>query len=250
MARSFNGSSDNLFYNGAVVSSPFSLGVVGWFKPTTTGGNGDMIWWAGRSDINDTLNSFRLDSSSKIVWQQRDDNSNNNGVAVTSGSYTLNAWNFAAAASVAANNRKVWVNGAGAGTDSTSVGTITTNNTAIGKSQRTSPGNFFNGALSHVAVWDLTGWGANASARLAAFDAAQADMASGTHPGTYTTGLIGLWLLDGAGGLVLELDDSPSGADMTITGTSLVSGPPVNPIGGGGVAIPIFMHHYQMQGAA
>jgi hypothetical protein len=74
--------------------------------------------------------------------------------AQTTTTFILSTWNHACGVFAAANDRRVFLNGGGKGTDSTSRTTSGYDRTCIGALMRASSGNYMSGYIAEAAIWN------------------------------------------------------------------------------------------------
>lgn len=221
-ARSFNGTSDLALRASNVIdvaNTPF--GAVCRFRQNATGASRGLFGWSDSANSSRYVIAF-LNAGGAVSFQWVDNAATSASFSSTT-SAAANTWNLAGVASLGTSERYSWLNGAGRNTNTTTVGATTTNQFFVGcRRLGTTPSLFFNGLIANVAVWDLTNWGANAAARLAAFEQAQAEMAKGVPPSAYPIGRVDLWRLRG------NLSPENGRFPLTLTGTSKATqGPPV-----------------------
>lgn len=105
---------------------------------------------------------------------------------------------------------------------------------------RRGTGEYHDGDVALCGVWGGVTLGATAHANLAS---------GATDLADYTTSQVGAWLMAETGSTDNAADSSGNGNTLTQTGSPIwVADPSLG--GGGGVVIPVFMHHYRQQGIA
>lgn len=154
MSRSFVAASTQYLYStGASPVTTYPVTISAWFKPTTSH-NGTLLDLTHASDNNrialvtDVAGTLSLVSATTGL----------SAGVTSSGTYTTNVWNHAIGVVSGAAARSVLLNGAGGGSNATS---ITTSN--LGRAYAGSlfangshtAGYYFNGLIAHVAVWNV-----------------------------------------------------------------------------------------------
>lgn len=158
MARSLaSTSSQSLYQTASIPTYPYTLAC--WIHPTSdaimapmsvldAGGDGrnyDAIILLS-SGFGTTVRAQSSDAASLAVF------------AVTSTTWTINAWNHVVAVFAAANDRRIYVNGGGKGTE-TSSRSPTMLSVEIGCSSTGAPtfarGNYFNGRIGEATVFNV-----------------------------------------------------------------------------------------------
>jgi hypothetical protein len=135
----------------------------------------------------------------------------------TTTSYSSNAWQHLLLVRAAANDHRVYLNGANKGTDTTSITPLTPDRFSIGARGDTSSGGWFAGLIAYAAVWDVALSDANAISL-------QATTPDNVVPGD----LVAYWPLTSNSSP--EPDDVGSN-DLTVNGATFSSD---NPTFGGG----------------
>lgn len=167
MARDFDGSSQ-YGYVAATVAEPFSI--AGWFQPDGTGVTDVFMalssnvvatnWWIAGVDA----------ASNKIFAQKR--NGASIGSAVSTTTVSAGTWHHFAAVFASNTSRTVYLDGAGKGTNATSVTDPSHNFLTAALVLNGGPGALpFNGKLAELAIWSA-----------ALTDASAAALAAGVSP--------------------------------------------------------------------
>ena len=208
MARLFNdAATEYLRVEQAVLSGvPISVGV----------------WFRRDADAETTLFSLvdkDVDNNGFIIGIRNNAEGNNlfvitdatvGGVAaLTSTGVTNNIWNHALAVFAASNDRRIYLNGAGKGTDNTDRTPAGMDRTAIGYWARKTPLRYMSGDIAEVAVWNgvLT-------------DADAVTLTKGFSPRlVQPQNLVAHWKL------IRGLNDNIGGYNLTATGTTVSDHP-------------------------
>ena len=119
--------------------------------------------------------------------------------AATSTSYVINTWNHVAALFVADDDRRVLLNNAGKGTntsDSVSWAEVGAVKTQVGRAKWSSPHDF-SGLIADAAGWDLSDWpGATAADKATEFERLALPALAARHsPRCFPLGLVAHWEL-------------------------------------------------------
>jgi len=192
-----------------VGSPPFTVSV--WFYSTDDTIN-TVLFYAGDKDDNDDSAFWLRPLSTNVVWWSAIESGAAN--AATTTTFTVNTWNHACAVEASATDRRVYLNGAGKGTNTTSKVPAGIDRTTLTADNDTAQGFPFAGSVAHVAIWNV-----------ALSDAEVNALAKGAHPYTIKRGaLTHYWPIRG---------DSPEidlvgGANLTVSGTPVqIGSPPV-----------------------
>jgi len=86
------------------------------------------------------------------------------GFAASTGTYNLNAWNWACAEFDSDSFRQVYLNAVSGGMDFTNIGFPNLNSTAFGRRNNSNPLEYLNGRIAEAAFWNR--WGDNRPAQL------------------------------------------------------------------------------------
>lgn len=205
MARNFSGSGQYLGYSGvAVTAAPLTMAC--WFNAAAIGstmlslGNS-----AGGSDFE-----ILLGASGAVNAR-----CSPGAAAATSTQATANVWYHAAGVFASSTSRTAYLNGGGAGSNSTSGTPSGLNQTGIGQLWINSHSNLFQGKIAEAAVWNA----ALAAAEIAA-------LAAGALPRhVRPQNLVAYWPLFGL--LSPEPDLSGNGQSLTVTGATAANHAPV-----------------------
>lgn len=154
MSRSFVAASTQYLYStGASPVSSYPVTISAWFKPTTSH-NGTLLDLTHASDNNrialvtDVAGTLSLFSAT----------AGTSAGATSSGTYTTGVWNHAIGVVSGAASRAVLLNGAGGGSNATSIATTGCGRTYVGSlfaNGAHTAGYYFNGLISNVAVWNV-----------------------------------------------------------------------------------------------
>lgn len=153
MARSFDGSNDDLGVASAVVSTtPFTMAC--WFKTNGTPAANQILMKLYNSGV-DNLHRHQLyvDASLRVRVETVDGTSGNNINATAF--FTASAWQHACGVWSSATSRTAYLNGTDAQTNTSSRTPSGLDATVIGAGIDTVPGGFFNGAIMEAAIWNL-----------------------------------------------------------------------------------------------
>lgn len=212
MARSFNSTSHYLEYAGAVRSgNPIS--VAAWFYV------GDVTAYRTIFSLSETAannNYYVLEprgdvSGDPLEWQVRAPAGGVLSVR-TSTSVTANTWHHALGVSASDTDHRVYLNGGGEGSSTSSRAPSGMGRTNIGVYHSNVFDGYFNGNLAFVTVWNVG---------LTAADAAA--LASGVHPFLVRPdAIVAYWPLLGQGSPEPELRGRQ---EMTVTGAAVVASP-------------------------
>jgi len=98
--------------------------------------------------------------------------------AATSTTFTAGTWHHAFGCGVSSTSRFAYLNGGGRGSNASSRTIVGANSIAIGRTNNTTPGNYYDGVVAHVAIWNTAG------SSDAERDAWAVALAAGAHPYT------------------------------------------------------------------
>lgn len=127
--------------------------------------------------------------------------------ATTSTTFSTNVWHHAAGVFASTTSRSAYLNGGGKTTNVTSVSPSSIDTTAVGRTGKQTPADYFDGSIAEVGIWNT-----NLS------DAQVTSLAGGTSPLFIAkANLKGYWPI--FGGRSPERDYSGNGNDLTVNGT-------------------------------
>lgn len=245
MARRLNGSNEYLQRTAAIVARPFAMGC--WFRADGITTN-IVLMSIGSNTVNLQYHDLRLaggDAGDYLKSFSRNSATYDNATTTTSVSSTT-AWYHALCIHASATDRRVYLNGGGKGTNSTSVSPSSADRTLVGALQYgiADIRAWWDGAIAEVAVWDLSGWpGSTDSERADSFEAsALPGLSAGYLPLFFPLGLVAYWPLGGyydandgdhdiVGGLDLTPVNSPTTEDHGMLYVSPATSPIVVPAG-------------------
>lgn len=167
MSRNFTGvNTDRLdVANGIVTAVPITMAC--WFKPVSASANYTLMC----NNDNTTTNRIRLSTGSggsagSVLFAT----GAGSGSSSTSTSFSAAAWSHACGVSSGVASRAVYLNGGGKGTNTVSVTPTGINQFQVGIAAPNT-GQFFNGDMAEVAIWNI-----------ALSDAEAASLATGISP--------------------------------------------------------------------
>lgn len=213
MARLFDDASgDQLESASAIVTgSPFTVTIHG--RSDDGIDNFQMLF--GITDKGVASNHYRMRlriTTPKIEWDAED--AGGESSADTTVGPSANTWFHVAAVEAAADDRRVFLDGANKATNAVSRSPASLDTTSIGVLDDGSPSDRFSGDLGHAALWDA-----------ALIDQNIATVANGWSPRQVVIdNLIGYWPINGQSP---EPNIVGTGTNMTVTGTSVSEEPPI-----------------------
>ena len=155
MARSFNGSSQQIYASSAAATAP-PIAMSCWFWADPTIAQVGTLLSLTRPDPADERFELTVSNSPTLVAAMTRDSSAF-GVAVASTTYSTGVWQHAFAVWYTSTDRKVWLNGGGQGTDGTTCAPAGIAETCLGASRIGSPVWHFKGNLAEAAIWAGSG---------------------------------------------------------------------------------------------
>lgn len=212
MSRSFDrASSQYLEYAGAVAAMPLTLAC--WVYPRDNTNRQVLM------SIADNTSEFRglnLILAGNIAGDPvRADANDGSGIASTSTTYALNAWQHVCGVFAATSSRAVYLDGGGKGTNTGVAATGAPNRTSIGRLSKTTPAYYSDALIAVPAVWSV-----------ALSDDEVALLAAGLRSTMIRPeALVAFWPLYGPGAGP-EWDEIGS-FDLTITGATPADDPPL-----------------------
>lgn len=242
MARSFTAASTQYLEHAAAVATAVPLSIHFWFFPTATAADysGPGIFNNGTTldmfgiQIRGATQTLRAQQSSSAV----------SGNATTTATWTQNAWNAGGGVFALNNLRFVYLNGGNKVQNTTNIATpVGLNRTVIGRRSISTPAQYMEGRLAHVAMWNtgLT-------------DIDMAVLGMGVDPRYIQPAfLIGYWPVWGLHSP--EIDLTPFGRTMTVNNAPpLANDAPVAPFNlrrwGGRQSVPqVSAHRRLLMGA-
>lgn len=154
MSREFNGSNQWLNHTTPVISgTPFSVSC--WFNPdglTTQG----TFWWEGEagsaSDYHEL--QFAGDVAGDPI-RAGTRNGTFNSANSSAGPGAANAWYQAAGVWTSSTDRKAYFNGGNEGSNTTDRTPDFIDESAIGRTNDSTPGNYFDGSIAEMGIWNV-----------------------------------------------------------------------------------------------
>lgn len=219
MSRDLSPSTDYYQADTAIVSGP-PFTVCAWINVDSLAADG-AVFWVGDKDATNDYFVLWVDTTGTVEWSARTGGPTR--TAGTSTSLSVNTWVHVAATAAAADDRAVFLDGGGKGTNTQSSTPSNLDRTAIGRYSDSSPSDYFDGEIAHVSVYDVV---------LA--DALILQLSKGFSPfKTQTQDLIAHWPMSKG---ATDLHDVVGALTLTSNGTpTQTNEPPLlrNPIVGG-----------------
>jgi hypothetical protein len=153
MSRVFSSaSSEAIRFSSFAEISAYPFSIILWFKAYQTNIYGDVLNYC--SAVNNEQYIRVLLFNNGTFWASI----RNGGVepSIAGGSYSANTWHCVGITYSAANNRELWVDGTSIGTSTTSINFPPINRFSLGRLDRPSPANAFNGETGWCAHWNTS----------------------------------------------------------------------------------------------
>lgn len=221
MALDLNGSSHYLEKDSApITTSPLSVG--GFFRSDSTPSAPEVLFSLVDKDVAD--NYFRLyievAGDDQVVWQATNVST---AQALSTTFWSINTWHHALGVEASPTDRRVYLDGGGKGTDTTSKIPSGLDRVSLGRLGDSTPGSYFDGRLGEWGLWNV-----------ALNDDEAASLGSGISPSEIRPeNLKGWWQILDATSTIPDL--SGNGNHLTrVGGSVLADHPPVlSPFGFG-----------------
>lgn len=210
MARLFvaAGSDEFLEDNTAIlIAPPFT--VVAWAKAASLAGPATIFNLADLSEV-DQIWQLTINGSNIGRWRSK--SGGGSGVA-QSALITVDVWQHSTGIEISNVSRSCFLDGANKGTNASDEAPITIDRTSIGRTGDSSPTDYWDGDIGHVAVYDVE-----------LSDDEVATLAAGFNPRrVHIDNLIGYFPINGQSP---EYNVIGTGVNLTVNGTPLVSEEP------------------------
>lgn len=249
MARLFDdGSTQGLFVNGAAVTAvPFSVSL--WMYADDVSIS-PALFFLGDKDADNEYFSLEFrggDAGDNVAIVARSAAAGRIQTDSTSG-VTVNTWHHVCGVFSSTTSRTIYLDGGNSATGTTSVTPLGADRTSVGYLARLSATGYFSGRIANVAMWPV-----------ALTSGEVASLATGICPTQVrSSDLMRYWPIYGVASPeqdrisldTLTLTGSPVKAD----GPKMISPRRRRPIGytvsAPSSSVPVFVHHYRMQGIA
>lgn len=215
MARAFDdGSSEYLEIDQAVIATPpFAIGCC-YYKDSQS--HADTLIWIGDKDADTDRHMLYLSAANNNLKFNSYDGSAGQAEC-TSGSW--NTWRHGCGILVSDTDRRVLMDGAYKGTNTTDITVSNLDRTSIGRQGHATPAGYMSGHIAEVAIWDLSVWpGATDSDKADNFESVLPSFAQfgvgGVSPLYFSLGLVAYWPL------VRDINDRVGGYSLTANGTT------------------------------
>ena len=212
MARSFNGTSDYLIYNTAVVTTT-PLTMACWAKWDATGQATIMMRIGDNAATTGLLNSFGLRKNASDIVIASTANTTTTGASSASSAIVANTWYHCAGVYTSATSRQLYINGAAQTANPTSLTPSGLDDTKIGAATYTSGViTYMNGQIADAGIWNVV------------LTAAEIESLSKGIPPSFIRpeSLVAYWPLYGRASPEIDIHNR---YEMTLTGTSAADHP-------------------------
>jgi hypothetical protein len=157
MARSFNGTSDNIVKNSGTLFNGFPLTLACWFKADNVTSDGGLVYM-GRSTNNGDrvgLATVGTTAGDPIVAQHIDNNLAHAGLgnAFSTTGFSAGVWHHACGVFTSSSSRTVYLDGGNSAINTDPQDAIAIDRTSIGNLERLTPALFFAGDIMEVGIW-------------------------------------------------------------------------------------------------
>jgi len=220
MARLFDdAATEYLEIDQAVVTS-LPLAMACWFNMDVDDVAVHLMSLVDKDSDSKYCNLRALSTDKKVGLHTK---ANGGETVYTTTSWTINTWHHACALNVAANDRRVFIDGGSKGTSAEAKPLPTDwDRTSIGRAGKSTPAGYMSGYIAEVAIWDLTNWpGATNADKADNFEKILSSLAKGFSPLFYPLGLKAYWPL------IRGLNDKVGGYNLTANGTVVAAHPKV-----------------------
>ena len=202
MTRSFVAASSQYLEVAAapVTAAPFTLSA--WVKIAANVAEAKTVLAISQDDTGDICQLYAIQLEGG-AWTEQDGVSS---ADMRSGTQlTLNAWQHLAVRYTTSSSRSLWVNGVQRDTDVVTIAPAGLNTLSVGRKNVDGDGDYMDGLIAEVAVWDVALAGADI-----------ADLASGTSPMALATLPVRYWRLKDNG----DLTDLVAASVLTNSGST------------------------------
>ena len=155
MARNFDGIDDLLQIDSTpVTAAPFTVSA--WVRPTNLGFNLAAVF-IGNASVSDNFWVLQVEEDNLVRFRVRVSSSAN---TLTSTTVTVNQWHHICGVEAASNDRRVFLDGGGKGTNSENRVPSGADRVTIGRYGSSPPSDpdgdrHFEGDIGHVAIWNV-----------------------------------------------------------------------------------------------
>ena len=174
MSRAFSSGSSQYLQEGAAAVTAAPLTISCWFQTSLTTGVSRTLVSLGASTDADVFQLFQW-TTGLYLWI--DDGGGNNG-STGGGSISANTWTHGLVVVRSSTDREVYVNGSSVGSSSNAVVPGAIDRLAVGRKITSSPGDYHDGKIGEVAVWNS----ALSAGQITALAGGGSPMAGGTLP--------------------------------------------------------------------
>lgn len=155
MSREFNGTNQWLNHTTPMVTgTPFSVSC--WFNPDDVTADGSL-WWVGEAgSASDYFElHFRGATAGDPVSANTRNGTNNQAVSSAGANGVADVWYHAAGVWTSNVDRKAYFNGGNEGSDTNARTPDAIDESAIGRTNDSTPTGYFNGSIAEIGVWDV-----------------------------------------------------------------------------------------------
>ena len=126
-----------------------------WMYPDVTDINPCVFYIGNKDSNNDRMFLYLNAAPTSNVVVYTVNAAGTGGYALTSSKYSANVWQHVCGVWAASNDRRVFLNGGGKGTDTTDLSLTAPSRTSIGRVGRLTPAGYFSGRICEVGFWNV-----------------------------------------------------------------------------------------------
>jgi len=153
MARLFDDASSEYLNNSSAVVSAYPFTVSCWIYPDAS--DDQVVFSIVSKTEAGRFHLVGLNTSDNAEVRTRNGGASTLGIATSGNTVTLDAWNHILGRFISATDRRVILNGDTEATNATNSTPSSLTDTAIGRFDGISPGNYFSGRIAEVCIWDV-----------------------------------------------------------------------------------------------
>jgi len=155
VSRLFVAASSQRFEKNTAPLTAAPLTMAAWFRTVDVTPRQGILWLGDKDNANEYFALYIDGAGNDTVRFRTRTSGTGTREATTTGQYSANTWHHACGVEISSSSREVYIDGGGKGTNTFSNVPAGANRVSIGRFADSSPGNYFDGRLAEVGLWNV-----------------------------------------------------------------------------------------------